>query len=384
MNKKAEPLNVLNSDMRQEVLDSLSIPDSYPGAEKTAKPSIPSPTLQRNSFQITINNPDLYGWDHLKIKQTLIEKFPTLRYFCMADEIGQQGTYHTHIYVCFSSRVRFRTVQKHFEHTHITPALGSVKANLEYIKKTGKWADTEKAETRIEGTFEDWGKIPTQKGSREDMAELFEMIEAGCSNAEILAFNNDYILNIEKLDKLRTTLMIDKYKNTRRLDLRVIYVSGATGTGKTRNILDRHGDSSVFRVTDYLHPFDNYSCQPVLVFEEFRSSLRISDMLNYCDIYPLELPARYSNKFACYGTVYITSNWSLEEQYSEVQKDSPETWKAFLRRIHEVQIYNGDGTVTTYDTVEKYLHRKETFHPVSPEEEFPFGKQEELPFTERK
>lgn len=46
-------------------------------------------------------------------------------------------------------------------------------------------------------------------------------------------------------------------------------------------------------------------------------------MLQYCDIYPIQLPARYANKFACYETVYIISNWSLEDQYKEVQKDNP-------------------------------------------------------------
>ncbi len=93
------------------------------------------------------------------------------------------------------------------------------------------------------------------------MEELYELIKAGYSNAEILAMNNDYILNIERLDRVRTELLIDKFKNTRRTDLKVIYISGATGTGKTRGILDKHGDGNVYRVNDYEHPFDGYSCQ---------------------------------------------------------------------------------------------------------------------------
>ena len=34
-----------------------------------------------------------------------------------------------------------------------------------------------------------------------------------------------------------------------------------------------------------------------------------------------------------YTTVYITSNISLDEQYTEVQRSELETWRAFLRRI---------------------------------------------------
>lgn len=336
--------------------------------------------IQRHAFQLTINNPLDYGFDHHTIKEALIMNFTTLKYFCLADEIGEQGTCHTHIYACFSSRVRFSTIKKHFSQAHIEPAFASVQANIDYIRKCGKWEDSEKAETSVEGSYEEWGTVPTQKGNNVDMQELYEMIKAGYSNADILAVNNDYILNIDKLDKVRTTLLIEKYKGTRRLNLKVVYVSGATGLGKTRDILDGHGDANVYRVSDYQHPFDSYHCQPVMCFDEFRSQLRASDMLQYLDIYPIDLPARYSNKYMCAEMIYITSNWKLEKQYPEVQKESPETWEAFLRRIHEVRVYNDDGTVTVYDSTEKYLNRDREFHRDDTEEN-PFT-QAELPFKE--
>lgn len=328
--------------------------------------------VQRHAFQLTINNPLEYGFDHLNIKKTLIEGFTTLRYFCMADEIGKGGTPHTHIYVCFYSRVRFSTIKKKFPPAHIETAHGSVQSNIDYIRKRGKWEDTDKAETSVEGTFDEWGTAPIQKGVLKNMEELYKMIESGYSNAEILSINNDYILSIDKLDKVRTMLLTEKYKGVRRTELKVVYISGATGTGKTRGVLDAHGDENVYRVSDYQHPFDGYGYQPVLVFDEFRSSLKLSDMLNYCDIYPLQLPARYANKFACYKTVYIISNWKLEEQYTEVQKDNPESWKAFLRRIHEVRTYDADGQITVYDTVDSYLKRDEIFSKKNPEDDCSF------------
>ena len=82
--------------------------------------------------------------------------------------------------------------------------------------------------------------------------------------------------------------------------------------------------------------FDGYHGQEVLVFEEFSRQVPIEDMLNYLDIYPLSSPARYNDKTACYTTVYITSNLPLEKQYRGEQWDRPETWRAFLRRIHNV------------------------------------------------
>lgn len=332
--------------------------------------------IQRFSFQLTQNNPLDFDITHLEVKKRLVENFPTLKYFCLADEIGEQGTPHIHIYVCFGSRVRFSKLKKYFPEAHIEPAKGTVENNIDYIKKSGRWEDTEKSETRVEGTFEEWGTPPRQKGKNMEMEELYQLVQAGYSNAEILALNNDYILNIDKLDKLRTMLLTEKYKGTRRMNLKVVYISGATGKGKTRGILDAHGDSNVYRVTDYQHPFDGYQCQPVIAFDEYRCSLKISDMLDYLDIYPLELPARYANRYACYETVYIISNWELEKQYPEVQNDSPETWKAFLRRIHEVKVYREDGQIITYGSVKEYLERNGQFCPL-PEEE-----QQKLPFRE--
>ena len=57
--------------------------------------------IQRNAYQLTINNPLTEGIDHTKIKEILTLNFSTLVYFCLADEIAETGTPHTHIYVVF-------------------------------------------------------------------------------------------------------------------------------------------------------------------------------------------------------------------------------------------------------------------------------------------
>ena len=101
--------------------------------------------------------------------------------------------------------------------------------------------------------------------------------------------------------------------------------------------MEQYGYSNVYRVTDYAHPFDGYKGQDVLIFEEFRSSLPIKDMLVYLDGYPVALPCRYANKEACFTKVYILTNIPLEKQYCNIQREEPETWDAFCRRIHHVR-----------------------------------------------
>lgn len=323
-------------------------------------------------YQLTINSPIEKGWSHEHILDVMRANFKTLVYICMADEQG--SCYHTHVFVVFASRVRFSMVKRYFEEAHIEKCKGSVSDNVNYVKKTGKWElDEEKQEKKIEGTFEEYGaQPPDSKGKRSDMSELYQMVMDNMTNAEILAQNQDYILQIDKIDKVRTTILTEKYKETVRLDLEVVYISGATGTGKTRGVLEGNGFSNVYRVTDYMHPFDGYACQPVICFDEFRSSLKLKEMLLYCDIYPIELPSRYANKFACYNKVYIVSNWSLEKQYSEIQREDKESWEAFLRRINRIIIYSKDGSISEYTSVKDYFDRTDFIGVLDETEEVPF------------
>ena len=336
------------------------------------------PNVQRHAYQLTQNNPLEHGLDHLIIRKILVEEFKTLQFFAMADEVSKTGTPHTHIYVFFSSRVRWNKLKKAFPDSHIEIAKSSPQNNVDYIRKTGKWENTDKQETSIRGTYEEWGTMPTQKGRKLEMQELFQLIKAGYSNAEILEINNDYIENLHLIERVRTTLLLEKYKNHRRLNLRCIYVYGATGTGKTRKILDRHGDSNVYRVNDYVHAWDSYQCQKIISLDEFRNSLSLKSMLQICDIYPIDLMARYSNKVMCAETIYIVSNWSLEMQYQHEQQHDRESWLAFLRRIHEVQVYERNGTIQTYDSVESYMNRNTNFHTLSESE------QQTIPFERGK
>ena len=186
---------------------------------------------QSRKYQLTINNPAENGLDHEQIK-LLLERQKGIVYFCMADEKGlEEQTPHTHVYIHFTSAVRFSHIKKLFPAAHIESVRGTAEENRAYVQKSGKWENDKKGDTRIDGTF----------------------------------------------------------------------------------------------------------------FDEFRSSLPIGDMLNYLDGYPVTLPARYANRVACFVTVYIICDIDLKHQYTNVQCGEPETWRAFLRRIHKVVEYRADG-----------------------------------------
>lgn len=305
---------------------------------------------QARKWVITINNPQENGFTHDVICEKLMKFFP--EYFCLADEVGNETkTFHTHIFVYSQSPMRFNTIKSRFPIAHIEKAYGTVQENREYIRKEGKWKDTEKAETSIEGSFYEYGVMPTEGAERSPkMSKLIDCIKDGNTASEILEKYPEFALRVREIETLSQMLMKEKYKRQYRETIEVVYLFGASGTGKTRSIFQQHDPGNICRITDYHSGqgirFDSYTSEDVLVFEEFDSRVPIRDMLNYLDIYPLSLPARYNNRIACYTKVYITSNLPLSEQYKDIQYLSPRTWEAFLRRIHKVYEFHEDGSIT--------------------------------------
>lgn len=302
---------------------------------------------QSRKWVLVINNPLEARLDHTAIAGIL--KLFCPEYFCMADETAETGTFHTHIFLYSHSPIRFSTVKNRFPIAHIEKALGSAKENRDYILKAGKWADTDKAGTSIEGSFTEWGRLPAEKEEKApQMYRLLESLRDGKTTTQIIDETPGFAFRVRDIDALRQTLLAERYASENRI-LEVSYLYGATGTGKTRGIYERHDPREIYRVTNYREgrgiSFDGYAGQDVLVFEEFHSQIPIEDMLNFLDVYPLSLPARYSDKVACYTKVYITSNLSLGKQYREAQWNRPETWRAFLRRIHWLVKYREDGTI---------------------------------------
>lgn len=291
---------------------------------------------QSRKWHITINNPLEKGYDHAKIKEILATIKPII-YYCMADEAGQ--THHTHIYIACSSAVRFSTLKNKFPEAHLEIARGSSQQNRDYIAKTGKWENDKKHGTHIPGTFEEYGEMPIERpGARNDLADLFDRIRSGASNYEILEESPEYMFHIDKIERARQVIKEEEFKEKFR-KLTVTYIWGRTGIGKTRYVMEKYGYTNVYRVTDYAHPFDGYRGEDVIVFDEFRGQLKIYEMLNYLDGYPLELPCRYANKQACYTKVYLISNIPFDQQYPDVKTKEPETWLALKRRIHKFQFF---------------------------------------------
>lgn len=180
-------------------------------------------------WQLTFNNPEEHGWTHDKIREVL-RSFKTMAYWCMADEIGaEEKTPHTHLFINLSpSNCRFSTLKNKFPGAHIEKVLGTSQDNRDYISKSGKWKDTEKGTTSVEGSFEEFGECPIERqGKGKEADRILELLKDGANNLEV----------IEEVPGAMK--FIDKGE-------------------RTRSVMDRYGYANCYRVTDYRHPFDTY------------------------------------------------------------------------------------------------------------------------------
>jgi len=306
-------------------------------------------------WQLTFNNPAEHGWTHDKIREVL-RTFRTMAYWCMSDEIGaNEKTPHTHLFINLApSNCRFSTLKSKFPGAHIEKALGTSQENRDYIRKDGKWKDTEKGTTSVEGSFDEFGECPVERqGKSKDADRILELLKDGASNLEVIEEVPGAMKFIDKVERTRSALRDAQFANSWR-DLTVTYIFGKTGSGKTRSVMDTYGYQNCYRVTDYRHPFDTYDGQDVIIFEEFRGGLKHGDMLNYLDGYPLLLPCRYFNRQACYTKVFLITNIPPDAQYVGVDVSSRE---AFFRRIHKVIEFRDDGKFTEYVSVQAYIDR---------------------------
>ena len=305
---------------------------------------------QGRRWLLTENNPEAHGMTNEIVARNLAALGVT--YACGADERGKQGTKHTHIYFERDNSIRQSTIKRLFPTAHIDRVCGTRWENRNYITKNGeKWENDPKKGTNIEGSFWEIGDPGTETSNtkQNDIDKLAEMLREGKKNAQIITELPRFALRLNAVEIMRAAILEEAFAVKTR-DVTVTYIYGATGTGKTSGIFAKHDIEDIYRVTNYREGkgiyFDQYCAQPVLVFEEFDSRrVSIEAMLNYLDVYPIKLPARYSDKQACFTQVYITSNTPLYLQYTDVQQDRPETWRAFLRRIHKIVEYHADGTI---------------------------------------
>lgn len=267
----------------------------------------------------------------IKIKE-IYEKLNEYEYFVLQVEKGlETGYVHYQLYLENSNPIYFSSLKNKFPTAHIEPREGTKKQAYDYCTKL---------DTRLHGPFE-YGIRPNftneKKAVKKLKEDMLNDIIGGMSDKELL-INYPTIFDLKNVNEYRQILGVNLYLDNRDLD--ITYIWGGAGVGKSSFIRLKHSPKDIYIVSDYQRdPFGGYRGQDVIVFEEYRSAFQLSEFLQYLDIYPLELPARYNNKQALYTKVYIISNWSAEEQY---RNSSINDKCALYRRINNYLYFKRD------------------------------------------
>lgn len=256
-------------------------------------------------------------------------------YVGQLEEGGKTAYRHWQIFLQTKSPTRFSTLKNLLAKAHIEQRRGTIAQAVAYVTK-------EDSRVPDEPPLE-WGEIRgLSQGKRSDLDELRELaLASDMSYDELLSEVPAASRHHQMTKELLGVRARREYGRALR-DVQVTWVWGAPGIGKTRAVYDWFDPTDFYRVTDYSHPFDGYDGEKVLVLDEFRGQLSRPLLFNLLDRYPMELPARYSNRQAAFTRVVIVSNFSPER----ISRDwDDRSQRALLRRIHEVihqtEEYNG-------------------------------------------
>jgi hypothetical protein len=242
------------------------------------------------------------------IETLVLSLFEGCRYRAAGYHIGSEsGRMHIHFAVILANTRRRNAICNTLlraldgcEPHH--PNVLSLRANTEeqvmnYLNKNSR--------SFSDGTF-------TTQGERSDLKKVCgELQEHGDLKRIAESYPDVYVRNYRGLGNL-LSLTVNKQ---RRLDLKVYFVTGATGLGKTSGVLDRHGDENVFRpvVAKPKVWFDGYFAHPVVLFDDLNpDDISSNYLLQLLDIYYMTVEVKggtvpYVPKF-----VYITSNMRFE------------------------------------------------------------------------
>lgn len=181
------------------------------------------------------------------------------------------------------------------------------------------------------------GKGASKQGQRDDIQAIRDAIDNGSTPDDLML---DPVFGLVMTGQVAA--FADRYyalKQTQRWScenraVKVHYIYGRTGSGKTRHVYEQFGFGKVYRANMRARdPFNNYRYQPVLVLDEFRSSVSFGDLLEMLDVYPYEIDCRYHNRWAAWTDVFMLTTLPLSAQYPDVEVSEREQ---LYRRISDV------------------------------------------------
>lgn len=283
--------------------------------------------FEKDGKHVIIKRPFFKNLDCVEKYMKGLKDNGSLKYAVYQYECGENGTYHIQGFIIYKGGKRFKNVKQDFPTAHIIIPRGSNIENRDYCTKT----DTRVAPPVEIGEF-------SEMRSRNDITQFFEALKLGADN--ILLKGMFPVLysqyGPDKIERFRQDELKAEYGKKFR-NVEVTYIYGIPRTGKTTYIYDNYPIGEICRIDNYLKgTFEAYDHQKILVLDEFTGKIDLPFMNNLLDKFPVQLPARFSNRTACFEQVFIISNLPLDRLYKDEQNTAREVYNAFIARIQNI------------------------------------------------
>lgn len=298
--------------------------------------------VSRSWFAV-LNNPKEHGYqgtpqevcEKLRDEWTAASKTRTGAWaYC----VSADGLHHIHMVLEDAISMRFSKVKKTYAAgMHFEATKGSKEQAEAYITKAPPF--DEKGEEIL--FLCRAGEIHAAQGHRSDLEEIAAMLDAGMKPSEIFESNFAY----RKYERMVRAAYFDKRKKETPIkrDVKVHFLVGESGSGKSYTyvtLCQEQGEENIYFLSDYDGGgFDSYFGEEFLFADEYKGQFRFSQLLTILDKFKAQIHARFSNIWALWSEVYITSVFPPEELYKKmVEEDARgrDKQQQLLRRITDI------------------------------------------------
>lgn len=265
--------------------------------------------------------------------------------------ISADGLPHLHCVFESSQPIRFSAVKKLYKSMHLEETKGNKDQVEAYIQKKPPF--DEKGEKVICQVRK--GELQGAMRKEKLLQQIEEMISQGMRPEQIMSLSI-YFRQYESL--IRKTYFAKRFKEApKKRQVHVYWHVGEASSGKSYTFVklcEQYGEDSVYMYSDSDNgALDRYQAEPILFIDEFKGQMSYARLLRITDKYKTPLHARYTDVYALWNEVHITSVFPPESVYQNMVNDSVQgidTIQQLLRRLTAVIYhYKKDNEYCTFE-----------------------------------
>lgn len=218
-------------------------------------------TDRHRAYCFTINN--YTSSDHFAVDMLMKKAI----YGIVGEEVGDKGTPHLQGYIHLANPLSFNALKKFITRANIRVAGGDDSQNFTYCSKDGK--------------YKEWGQKSEGQGKRNDIKEIADLIRSHQITLEEIMFDypDMYLKYSRSFEK-----MFNAVQPHRTEKPEIHWRWGLAGTGKTRWVIQKHGENNVY-IKDGTSWWDGYLQQDVILIDDFDNNIPYRTLLRILDRY---------------------------------------------------------------------------------------------------